>query len=176
MAVVGPSVPARRPFFSQPENDVPDLIAAASQFSTTPIFQYSLAGGWPSVNSIIRLLTSLLAVCCSFSFALIASLLAQKTSRLLFSILLLLTTLLGLAAVGLDTHSIVNTARECADQNCKTAVPEKVIKDGHKCMCTINGWFYCALVADIILVASAVICLMLTVRATRKRRAVDPIN
>lgn len=173
MAVVGPSVPARRPFF-RPQSEVPSLIMEASQFAARRIFVYSLAGGWPSGNSAARLIASLLAVSCAFSFALIASLTSQRLSRITFCALLSLTALVALIAAIMDTASLVKTAKECGDEACVTAVPQEVLDSGNTCKCAVDGWFYGTLIADVVLLSTAVICLILTVARMRERRGVDP--
>lgn len=171
--MVGPSVPARRPFY-RPKSAVPDLIQEASNYAAAPVFVYSLAGGWPSSNSAIRLIASLLAVFCSFSFAFIASVASQRRSRVIFSICLSVTALFTAIAIILDIVSIVKTAGECRDGKCVTSVPEVVLISRNICECSVAWWFYCTLLADVVLLVSASTCLGLTLYPMIKRRGIDP--
>lgn len=173
MAVVGPSVPARRPFFS-PIEEVPALIQKASNFSREQVFQYALAGGWPSSNSALRLVTALQAVLCSFSFAFVASLASARRSRVVFSVCLTVVAVFALVTAILDATSLAKTARECSDRKCVTAVPQDVLDSGSICICSVDAWYYFTLAADIVLLFTAVTCLVLTVVPMVKRRGIDP--
>lgn len=156
-------MPARRPFYRS-VSEVPTLIQSASTFASTPIFTYSLAGGWPTFNSIIRLCASLLAVLSAFSFALIAAITRDVIARRLLSTILLLVALLSLAAGVLDVISIIKTASECADQKCRSAVPDIVVASGNVCKCSVDGWFYFTVIIDCVLLVTAVVCLVVTLR------------
>ncbi|CAN8066206.1 unnamed protein product [Agarophyton chilense] len=171
--IVGPSVPARRPFYNS-LSDVPPLVREASSYSSEPIFMYSLAGGWPTRNSIVRLLASALAVLCSFSFSFVATIASQAVARLTFCTVLVCTTVVSLVAAGCDLASIISTARECAASECRTEVPKQILDTGHICQCNVDGWFYFTLLADIVLFVSAICCVVLTIVPILKRRGVDP--
>lgn len=171
--MVGPSVPARRPFFEL-SSSIPSLVRNASDYSSKPVFQYSLAGGWPTRNSVVRLLASAFAVLCSFSFAFIAAVTSQRVARLTFCTVLLSTVVFAAIAAGCDLASIISVAKECATQNCRTEVPRKVLESNHVCICSVAGWFYFTLFADVVLLASAISCLTFTLSSMIKRRGVDP--
>lgn len=174
MAVVGPSVPARRPFF-RPQSQVPQLIRNASQeFADKDIFVYSLQGGWPTANSIFRLVASLLTVLATFSFSFIASLSPPTTTRRIFVFALLTIAVLIFLAAILDVISIGNTARECSNQECTSAVPDVVLDSGNKCKCHVNGWFWFTLAADLVVFAAALVCGVLVARPMLAAQVANP--
>lgn len=158
---MGSSAPARRPFF-KPDAEVPNLIKKASEFATDPIFVYSLTGGWPQVNSIIRLITSLLAVLSSFSFAAIATLVSKQKARRIFASTLLVLSILALAAGILDALAIARVSIECSRHECKTGVPDIVLNSGNVCSCSVEGWFFITLLADCVLMFTSLVCCILT--------------
>lgn len=172
MAVVGPSVPARRPFFRE-GGEVPALIKEASDHAQEPVFQFALVGGWPSLNSIVRLLTSLLAVLCSFSFAFVASLLSARRSRFIFTIALAVVTVFAVITVILDSSSLAKTANECEEGRCVTAVPDEVLNSSSRCICSVDAWYYFILGTDGIMLLTSVTCLVLTAIPMVKRRGID---
>lgn len=178
MSTVGSSVPARRPFF-KPDAEVPALIKKASAFATDPIFVYSLAGGWPTINSVIRLITSLIAVISAFSFAVIATLLPKETTRRIFAYTLLLLSILALACGILDALAIARVGIECSRRECKTGVPNIVLNSGNICSCSVEGWFFITLLADGVLMFTALVCCILTAHprfapAVSEAAPVDP--
>lgn len=163
MRVVGPSVPARRPFF-RPSSDVPSLARNASNYADEDVFVYTLAGGWPTINSVFRILPSLLAMIASFSFALIAMFASHRLARKIFSVTFLVLAVLALVAAILDSIAIATASSECAKKNCVTSVP-KIVRDSSViCKCAVEGWFFLTLVADVILLGNALICFVLTVK------------
>lgn len=165
-------MPARRPFFS-PLSSVPELVQIASN-QTGPVFVYSLSGGWPTSNSALRLLASLGAVLCSFSFAFIASLATQRFARRVFAVCLTLVALLAAVSACLDVAMIVKVARECSKEECTTLVPDVVLESGNICKCGVDSWFYFTVAIDLVIFGTALICLALTVVPMIKRRGVDP--
>lgn len=166
-------MPARRPFF-RPLSSIPDLVKTASKHTARPVFAYSLAGGWPSSNSALRLLASLGAVLSSFSFAFIASLATQRFARRVFAVCLSLVALLAAVAACLDIAMIVKVARECSKEECTTLVPDEVMKSSNVCRCGVDAWFYFTVAVDLMLFGTALVCLALTVVPMIKRRGVDP--
>lgn len=163
MAVVGDSVPARRPFL-RPEDQVPTLIEQATTLEAKQIFEYSLHGGWPTGNSAVRLLACIFAVFASFSFAYLASFLKDKQTRLVFLVVLALVVLFSFISFIMDTLSIVRTAKECNDKKCTTAVPAGILNSNVICDCAPDAWFYLTIVLDVLLLISAATCLFFTVR------------
>ena len=168
MAIVGPSAPARRPYFRNV--DLPRLVANASKDAKEPVFVYSLTGGWPSANSAVRLIASISAVLCAFSFALIASLTSQKISRITYCVLLSITAFFAIIAAIMDSISIAITAGECSNKKCQLAVPDTVLNSGNLCDCSVGGWYYFTVVADFILFAAAITCLVLVAKTIVRRR------
>jgi hypothetical protein len=163
MAVIGPSVPARRPFFT-PNSSVPDIIQQASTVSTEQVFEYALHGGWPTANSALRLLAALLAIASSLLFAYLAACLSEKTTRLSFTGVLALVAFFSFIAFVLDAASLSNARKECNAQKCVTSVPASIINSGNLCKCSPDPWFWFTLVADIVLLVSSVSCLVATFR------------
>lgn len=165
LAVVGPSVPARRPFFAPPQQ-VPALVAStttATSSSNAEVFRDVLAGGWPTVNSVVRVVAAALAVIASFSFAFIATLARERTTRILFSIILGLTALTATGSFVLDMLSLIRTTIECNTRSCVTLVPITLLQDTTiKCLCSPDGWFWVTLTVDFVLMISAIACQYLT--------------
>lgn len=161
--IIGPSVPARRPFFRPAEN-VPELARLASNYTDVDIFVYTLAGGWPTFNSVIRIFVSSLALLSSFSFALIALFATHQTSRRLFSLTFLIIAIVSLAAAICDTVAIATTGIECSKSKCVSSVPDVVKQAEVVCRCAVEGWFYLTLLADVILLVSSITCFILVVR------------
>jgi hypothetical protein len=162
MAVVGTSVPARRPFY-RPEDKMPALIEEAAKVKSVDVFEYALHGGWPQGNSVVRLLASLIAVGASFSFAYLAACLADRPTRLIFTVVLALVGFLSFIAVILDAISVASTRSECSDGKCTTAVPKAILLTGSICRCSPDAWFYLTIVVDVLLLVSALSCLVFTV-------------
>ena len=173
VAVIGPSVPARRAFF-RPVSAVPDLIQEASSHATRPIFAYALAAGWPTPNSAVRLVAAVLGVLCAFSFALLAAVLPPRTARRVFVVALAAVAVAALVAVCLDVASIVKTQGECDREDCVTLVPQGVRESGNTCKCSVDVAFWFTVFVDLVLFASASLCLFLTAYPMIKRRGVDP--
>lgn len=168
MAIVGPSAPARRPYFK--EVDLPRLVADASKDAKEPVFVYALTGGWPSANSAVRLIASISAVLCAFSFALIASLTSQKISKITYCVLLSITAFFAVIAGVMDSISVGITARECSNKKCELAVPDIVLNSGNFCDCSVGGWYFFTVVTDFILLAAATTCLILVAKTIVRRR------
>lgn len=165
MVTVGSSVPARRPFY-KPHAAVPALIKKASDFASDPIYPiyaYTLTGGWPTVNSLIRMLASALAVLSAFSFAAVASLVSPRIARRIFSTSMLVLAVTALAAAILDVIAISRASIECANKQCTTAVPEAVLASRNTCDCSVEGWFVITLFADVVLVFCSLVCGLLTI-------------
>lgn len=160
-------MPARRPFF-KPSRTVPTLIRDMAGGEDDPnqrVYVYTIQGGWPTFNSIMRLLASFLAVIASFSFALLATRLSHVMARRLFSCVLFAVLWLALAAAVVDAIAIGRTASECARSQCVSGVPPAVLNaEGLICVCSVEGWFYATLLADIVLASAAFICFILTAR------------
>ncbi len=172
LAVVGPSVPARRPFFA-PAQEVPALVAGSSSATkgTPVVFRDVLAGGWPTSNSVVRVVAAALAVCASFSFAFVATLARERTTRVLFGAVLGLTALTAAAAFALDMVALIRTTLECNMGKCETNVPRVLLQDATlRCICSPDGWFWVTLTVDFVLMASAVACLALTLRPLLAKR------
>lgn len=163
VVVVGSSVPARRPFFKMVE-EVPSLVRNGATGGKREVFEYVLAGGWPTQNSALRISAASLAVVASFSFAFIATLLRERTTRSIFAVILALTSACAAAATALDALSLARTAMECAQRKCVSEVPPVVAKSTVQCMCAPDGWFWVTLAVDSVLLAAALACLALTVR------------
>lgn len=161
--IIGPAVPARRPFF-RPADSVPELARAASNYTDEDIYVYTLAGGWPTFNSVVRICASSLALISSFSFAIIAIFATHQTSRRLFSIVFLIIAIISLAAAICDTVAIATAGIECAKSACLAAVPDVVKQSDVVCKCAVEGWFYLTLLADVILLVSSVVCFILVVK------------
>lgn len=167
-AVVGTSVPARRPFF-RTQDQVPDLIQRSTDATVEDVFEYSLHGGWPAANSAVRLIASLLGIGASVSFSLIATIASEQKTRTTFSVILFLISLFGLLSFILDTVAIVRTASECRSGNCVTSVPDFVRLSSTICKCSVDGWFYLTVFVDLILCVAALSCLVLTISPLLRR-------
>lgn len=174
MAVIGDSVPARRPFF-RPQK-IPALIVEASDVVAEDVFVYALAGGWPGANSAIRLIAGVLSVVAMFSFAFVASVAREKVTRLVFAVVLAATAIAALAAVVADSVVLRKTAAECNARECVTAVPESVLNSENTCRCSPDGWFYSTLGVDVVLMLAATSCLALTIVPAFKKRRLDPTS
>jgi hypothetical protein len=159
MAVVGSSAPARRPFYT-PGDAVPALIAAATNAEDVTVFQFALHGGWPTGNSVVRLVAALVAVAASFSFAYLAAFLPERSTRVVFSGVLALVGLFACVAFVMDAISVSSTRSECNAEKCTTAVPQSIIDSGAKCKCSPDAWFYLTILVDIILFVSSAACLV----------------
>lgn len=166
-------MPARRAFFRE-ATSVPTLIQTASDHAGQPILVYALSGGWPTSNSSVRLLASLAAVLCAFTFAFIAALAAGSVARKVFAAALAVVALLAAVVTCMDVAAIIRTASECAREECQTLVPDHVLESGHVCRCSVDPWFYFTAAVDLVLLAAAGVCLALTVVPMWKRRGVDP--
>lgn len=162
MASIGPSVPARRPFF-KPAGNLPELIEDVT-LTELPIYVYTLQGGWPTFNSVVRLLSSSIAVTSSFSFALIATRMPERPARRVISTMLFIIMWLSIVASILDAVAIARTATECSREKCTLSVPDIVIESGNTCVCNVAGWFYVTLLSDVVMACNALICFILTVR------------
>lgn len=161
--IIGPSVPARRPFFRPAEN-VPELARTASNYTNEDVYVYTLAGGWPTFNSVIRIFVSSLALLSSFSFAIIALFATHRTSRRLFSLIFFIIAVVSLAAAICDTVAIATAGNECSKSRCVSSVPDIVKEADVICKCAVEGWFYLTLLADVILLCSSITCFILVVR------------
>jgi hypothetical protein len=168
MAVVGSSVPARRPFY-QTQRDAPIIITNVSKSAAEDVFQYALPGGWPTANSALRFIASVGAVLASLSFAFVATFATERATRIYFTIVLLCVALFDTASFVIDAVAIATAARECKSGRCVTAVPEVVRLSGNICKCSPDGWFILTLVMDLVLCVSAITCLILS-RGPAKRR------
>lgn len=160
LAVVGASAPARRPFY-QPAREIPPLIADTTDADEVTVFEYALHGGWPTGNSVVRLLASLLAVLASFSFAYLAALLPDRPTRLVFSGVLAAVALFSFIAFILDTMSVVQTSNQCNAEACTTNVPQAILDAGVKCKCAPDAWFYLTIGMDVVLLGTSLACLLL---------------
>lgn len=168
--VVPDSVPARRSFFRQLA-DPPQLIADASSFArnTRSLFVYSLAGGWPTLNSALRITATVIAMIASLSFALIATVMREKTTRIIFTFALLVVSLLALSSSITDSVALHKVRKECAQEKCTSAIPSDLspsIAEGQKdfrCECTPDAWFWVTLSMDYVLSLSAITCLGITI-------------
>lgn len=169
VSVVGTSVPARRPFFRR-VNNIPTLIQETAKITAEDIFVYALHGGWPAVNSAVRISASFLAIAASLSFAFIAAFTTERLTRFVFSVVLLAVAALSFAAFILDTVSVVKVARECSENKCVTAVPATVLRSDNICKCAPDAWFYLTLIVDVLLFVSAAGCLVLTFKGAWKSR------
>lgn len=173
MGTVGASVPARRPFYRPPET-MPILIRDDDALAR-PVYVYTLHGGWPTFNSVVRLAASSIAVISAFSFATIATVLSHHAARRIFSITLLTLMLFAFAAAMLDAVAIGSTAAECANRSCTSAVPDVVIQSPNKCTCFVGGWFYVTLLSDVVLAVAALICFILSSHPALAAAAANPV-
>lgn len=173
LAVIGHSVPARRPFFT-PVSNVPPLVVTAADREIEKIFTFSLAGGWPRVNSALRFIAAFAAVLCSFTFAFLASLASPRVSRTIFCAGLALVAVFATLAAVVDLVALVRTARECSRNECITAVPEQVLNSNAVCECSVDAWFYFTVGTDVLLAASALFCLVLTLVPMLLRKEDEP--
>lgn len=122
------------------------------------IYEYTLYGGWPTENSVIRLFASVLASITPFSFSLLATRLSNRNARCLFCTTLLAILSLVTGSIVLDVVAIRRTSAECWNSLCLTAVPETVLNSENICMCSVGTWFYVTLVGDILLASASFIC------------------
>lgn len=162
MAVVGSSAPARRPFY-QSGDAVPALISDATDADEVTVFEFALHGGWPTSNSVVRLVASLLAVLASFSFAYLAACLPERPTRMIFTVVLALVSIFSFIAFIMDAMSVASTRNECNAEDCTTSVPQSIIDSSAKCRCSPDAWFYLTMVVDLVLLVSAVACLVFAV-------------
>ena len=168
--VVPDSVPARRSFF-QPLPDVPQLVAEASEFAknTRQSFVYSLAGGWPTLNTALRVTATLIAMISSLSFAFIATLTREKTTRSVFAIALFIVSGFALSAAITDSITLHRIGEECDQEKCQTAIPDdlgedlKAIQDQLVCECSPDAGFWVTLAMDYVMTVSAITCLGITI-------------
>lgn len=100
-----------------------------------------------------------------------ASLTSPKISRVIFGAGLGLVVVFGAMASIADTVSLVRTARECARNECVTAVPQSVIDAGDICRCSVDPWFFFTIGVDVVLTVSAMFCLLLTLVPAWRVRA-----
>jgi len=134
------------------------------------VFKNVLPGGWPKANSAVRLVAAIFAVLAAFSFAFIATLAHEKTTRYIFTGVLFITVISSIASTIMDILALTKTSMECTARECVTFVPEYIKLSKAKCQCAPDGWFWVTLGVDAVLLISASTCLVLTVKPLLKKR------
>lgn len=127
LATVGTSVPARRPFFL-PGETPPSLIAQAASAATAaappaPVFQYSLAGGWPAAASALRLAASGVGVSGALTYALVGTYGRAGLARAVIGGGMAGVAGLATAAAVTDGVAIGRARSECAARRRRRACP-----------------------------------------------------
>ncbi|KAK1857729.1 hypothetical protein I4F81_000344 [Pyropia yezoensis] len=170
LATVGTSVPARRPFFL-PGETPPTLIAAASESSAspTPVFQYSLAGGWPAAASGLRVAASGVGVVGALTYALLGTYARAGVARAAIGGGLGAVTGLAAASAVVDGIAIGRARSECADRACVTALPPGVGDNGEFCVCDVGAFFWITLGTDVALAVGAAVGAAVTLGGVVKR-------
>lgn len=175
LATVGTSVPARRPFFL-PGETPPTLIAAASDSSSAaaaaspaPVFQYSLAGGWPASASAVRVAASGAGVLGALTYALVGTYAPAGVARAVIGGGLGSVAGLAAASAALDGVAIGRARAECADRACVTALPPGVGDSGEFCVCDVGSFYWITLGTDVALAAGAAVGAAVTLGGVVKR-------
>lgn len=162
--MVGSSMPARRPFF-KPVAAVPALVAQATNSQVErEVFENVIPGGWAPENSAVRITASALAVLAALSFAFVATLCAERRTRVCFGVMLGLIAAVGAVATALDAWQLTRAAMECSARKCTEYVPSALKLTTATCKCAPDGWFWVTLAVDVVLLTAALACLGLTLR------------
>ncbi|GAB0495055.1 hypothetical protein MMPV_006352 [Pyropia vietnamensis] len=172
LATVGTSVPARRPFFL-PGESPPTLIARASPSSATtspaPVFQYSLAGGWPAAASGLRVAASGTGVVGALTYALVGMYARAGVARGVIGGGLGCVAGLATATTVVDGIAIGRARSECAARECVTALPPGVGDNGEFCVCDVGAFYWITLGTDAALAIGAAVGAVVTLSGVLKR-------
>lgn len=173
LATVGTSVPARRPFFL-PGETPPSLIAQAASAATAaappaPVFQYSLAGGWPAAASALRLAASGVGVSGALTYALVGTYGRAGLARAVIGGGMAGVAGLATAAAVTDGVAIGRARSECAARRCVTALPPGVGDNGEFCVCGVGAFYWITLGTDVALAAGATVGAVVTLGGVLKR-------